>query len=268
METWGRIAVPWGPEPKAQVANSVRRARWHSDDYEDVSVIDFDPAEADFPVIYKSLPALPLPRAKGKTHVADAVAKWAVAKVFKDEVLARRLRSLVSSVYRPQTWADQISPSLLAYATGRATKRRAIERTKPRDPFSTRTRVRSLDWETQDWANQAPPSLLEWANTKGIKRLPVERMTPLDPFKTRTRVVSLEQRRQIAAALKRGEWCLVRDIDAFPTALKKWLLERCSFIRWVGGGRVSGTPVNGYVTEDGTVFYVAEDGSTFYVQES
>jgi hypothetical protein len=30
---------------------------------------------------------------------------------------------------------------------------------------------------------------------------------------------------------------------------------------------VTGTPVNGYVAEDGVTFYVAEDGSTFYVQE-
>lgn len=28
------------------------------------------------------------------------------------------------------------------------------------------------------------------------------------------------------------------------------------------------TPVNGYITEDGSKFYVAEDGSTFYVRES
>lgn len=269
METWGRIAVPWGPEPKAQVSSAIRRARWHSDDYEDVPARDFDPAEADFSVIYKSLPASPLPRARGKTHVADAVAKWAVAKVFKDEVLARRVRSLVSSVYRQQVWADQSPPALLDWATGKVAKRQAIERTKPLDPFSTRSRVRSLDRESQDWADQAPPSLLEWAIAKGIKRHPVERTVPRDPFKTRTRITPLERRRQIAAALKRGEWCLVDEVDVLPARLREWLIEcRVRFIRYAGGGNITGTPVNGYVTEDGAVFYVAEDGSTFYVQET
>jgi lysophospholipase L1-like esterase len=36
----------------------------------------------------------------------------------------------------------------------------------------------------------------------------------------------------------------------------------------VRGTRVSGTPANAYVAEDGTTFYVAEDGTTFYVQEN
>jgi hypothetical protein len=117
-----------------------------------------------------------------------------------------------------------------------------------------------------------PPSLLEWAVAKGIKRRPVEFEKPRDPFATRTRVIALERQRQVMAALSRGEWCSISDVEMFPPRLRRWLLEQnCVLIRWIGGASVLGqanAPLNGYVTETGVVFYVAEDGVTFYVQET
>lgn len=80
-----------------------------------------------------------------------------------------------------------------------------------------------------------------------------------------------KNKRRIEAALRNGEWCYVDDLDSLPPRVRKWLKDcRIKLLRRVdGGGSVfPGVPINGYVTEDGTIFYVAEDGSTFYVQES
>lgn len=225
QQGFARIPVPWGQEVKTQLVSDRKRKKfsWRGEPRLAIKVSAFADVgrEADFGVSYRGIIASPIPRAKDKTQQLTSILKWAVSRSFREEVAARRLNSLVSSVHRPQLWADQV-----------------------------------------------PPSLMAWAVAKGIKRTPVERTPPADPFKTRTRVVSLADRRQIAAALKRGEWCKVAYLDVLPASLREWLLERCSFIRWVGGGRVSGTPVNGYVTEDGLIFYMTEDGSTFYVQES
>lgn len=237
---------------------------------------DFDvlTAKADIPTVFKAPPqALIKPK---KVPPQPSPLKWAVQRLMKGVKLPPSLAKLKVTAVTPATQRGiaEIPPSVLAWAT-----RRGIKRVPPPeklihlDPFTTTPKITAVYPETQEWVDQLPPSLLAWATERGIKKLPAEQLAKLDPFKTKTKVVALEDRRAtVMMALKRGEWCLVEELEVFPPRLKRWLIQcKVRFIRWEGrfsssGGK--GPPFNGYVTETGQVFYVAEDGATFYVQES
>lgn len=162
-----------------------------------------------------------------------------------------------------QEWVSQLPPSLLAWAVDRGVKKHPVEKLAAQDPFTAKSNVVSLEERLQiaatamqrgEW-HKIPPSLVRWAIKRGIGLAP--------------EVHALQGRRQVFEALERGEWCLVSELDFLPPRLRQWLIEcKVRFIRYVGGGQIGRTPVNGYVTEDGVVFYVAEDSLTFYVQET
>jgi hypothetical protein len=227
--------------------------------------------EAKAPV----LPSLPALRGLRWRELPPALAKWAVARGIARAAAPRRARTQVGTVTRRQmALVDLLPPSLHAWAVRRglvAKKETAAAAPKPKPPVAAVYKDTAVGTE-----KLLPPSLLDWATQHGIKIQRAEPVKPRDPFTTRTAVVALERRRQVMAALNRGEWCYVWETaEVFPPRLQRWLVERNVILircfgrrRVVGGGSLPGTPVNGYVTETGTVFYVAEDGITFYVQET
>jgi hypothetical protein len=244
-------------------------------------VEDLRPKIRDIPVTAKAASAVPvLPSAPGLSQLrwrelAPALVKWAVARGLIKAEPSARARTQISAVPTKRQIATRRGKSSLV-APVSAPIAALVDYLEPQpalDPFKTTTRVRQVQIPIQVGTEKLmPPSLLEWAVAKGIKRQRIEFEKPLDPFATKTRVIALERQRAVYAALKRGEWCFISDVESFPPRLRRWLLERnCVLIRWVGGASLLGqanAPLNGYVTESGIVFYVAENGTTFYVQES
>lgn len=158
---------------------------------------------------------------------------------------------------------ERLPPSLVRWAVSRGVARAQGPFKKPRSQVFGRGKEREKFYVT------LPPSLHAWAVARGIKSAAAPKPIVELPKSRRSPVAAIEARRQVYEALRRGEWCYSDEISYFSSPLKEWLKHcRVRLLRHEGGGRVSGTPVNGYVTEDGTIFYVAEDGATFYVQES
>lgn len=269
---YARVPVPWGAAPKAQTVSGLTRSNWHTFDRQETKPADFDDlfeAPPHITTLDKSpATALALPSRSLVVELPPEIVKWAVGRGIVKADPQRLWRPQIAVLPSPKArWTDPLPPTLMAWAVQRGIKRGQESRTVPRDPFATVSKVLAVYPDTTIGAERLlPPSLLAWAVDRGVVRKKPEEWDRLDPFSTRSQVISL-QRRKVYAALTRGEWCHIDDLEFLPWRLREWLRGRCRLIRYVGGGRVSGTPANGYVTEDGTVFYVAEDGSTFYVQE-
>lgn len=263
-----RVSVPWGSEArgKKQAASGLTRGiRWEAGEPEDP-----EPRERRF-VSRGSVSAISQERLVGS---AGKATRW-VQDGYQDKIATKAFDGLAAKVdiavlYKnpPVVRGRSEAPALPAADRRKlAVLKAKLELAKPPDrKLSVAARKTS---ETR--FDDLPPSLLAWATARGIKRSArPESFQPQDPFTSKSKVVPIEIRKQIALAdLSRGEWCLVEEVDVLPSRLRRWLIEcKVKFIRWEGGGRIQGTPVNGYVTEDGVLFYVAEDSTTFYVQES
>jgi hypothetical protein len=293
-----RVAVPWGPEPKAQVVSGLgKRSSWiHGDDPPPKKLYfeDLFHDEVEIAVFIKNPPT---PLALQKLTIVDERPdlSWGTVKTFTPRPNRVQMAALPSgglSVASIGTarWAEAIAKQARAPRSPRSQVSALPQQATPwadlprrktvREPLNYRdfssigskTEVAALNpvmpsslaQRRTNW-EQMPPEIIKWAQQKGIAegRLPT----------TRPVISALPSRKQAAlAALQAGEWVCVDDLDIFPPRLRRWLQD-CDvvLIRWFGGAGISaipGVPVNGYVTEDGQIFYVAEDNSTFYVQET
>jgi len=296
---FARIPVPWGDEPKTQVVDGLsyggftydkpaRKTHFFEDLFGDLDLTllvknppvpihlrklvlsdEAMPAHLDWAVVRGQVRArAPDPRASAvtaRTRSEPAFpllspAEWKLIEALKAEAPRSRTPEVLALPAGAVVWSD-VSPPLSSRGRPRTIRTRPlIERgvgfAAKEIAMPTSLTTRAAAWR------EMPPSLVKWAVERGIKRAEA-------PPLPRSQVYALERRTEIFEALSRGEWCRVSDLDIFPWRLRQWL-EDCeiSLVRWIGGGQVGRTPVNGYVTEDGQIFYAAEDGSTFYVQET
>jgi hypothetical protein len=301
-----RVPVPWGSEPKAQVVSGLTVSSWVVPDaqprkrryFEDLFRADLEISllirnppvplalkallladeelppdlrwavtrgviRAYAPAEYKpQLTALPEPTPMDLDLRAP---EWGVIEERKAEPPARARPQISTRPSRREIAAPIKKTAPISAPISAPIKYRDLPEA-PRVAAIRPVMPASLVRESTRW-QEMPPALAKWAVDRGLTR--AEPPRPARPI-----ISAVPSRKQLAlAALNAGDWVRVSDLDIFPPRLCRWL-EEChvEFIRCFGWGKAQGgagavTPINGYVTEDGTVFYCAEDGSTFYVQE-
>ena len=294
---YARVPVPWGPEPKAQIVSGfggrhvfvnpnaeqpIRRA------FEDLFSQDlnilFLVRNPPVPLAlrkYVSVQAPTIVRASIKALAPRETRTAVTARPSLSAALLAEFRRLEWGSFEPESLPEPSRPRSAVSALPEeetfwadlpAPKRNRMEK-KLRDfaKIGVMAEIRTIDpamptsltLRKTDWT-KLPPELAKWAVLRGIKEAEA-------PAVYRSAVTAYEKQQVIFEQLARGEWCAVSDLDIFPPRLERWLKDcDIKLIRHFGRGRFGGgpgTPANGYVTEDGTIFYVAEDGQTFYVQE-
>jgi len=301
-----RVPTPWGKQPKAQLVSGLTVSSWVTPDIEPRRRRYFEDlfqADVEIAVLVRHPPApLALERLLVTAAALPPDVRWGfgrgLIRVLAPKPARPVLHALpgdeltVPSLPRqqwhelPDIWERLPPPKIRTQVSAlpQASERVVFERAAPPRPRQDKTyrdlRLRkfaaaparpvmptSLIRESTSW-RQMPPALAKWAIEKGITRAE-------EPPPRRPDLSALPSRKQaVMAALYAGDWVRVSELDIFPPRLRQWL-EDCEveFVRCFGFGRAGGgqgptTPVNGYVTEDGTIFYCAEDGTTFYVQES
>jgi len=295
---YARVPVPWGPEPKAQIVSGlsgrhvfvnpdaekpIRRA--FEDLFEQSLNLFFLVRNPPVPLAlrkYISVQAPTIVRASIKALAPRETRTAVTARPSLSAALLPQFQRLEWGSYEPESLPPPSRPRSVVstlpeeetfWADLPAPKRKRMER-KLRDfaEIGVMAEIRtiepvlpsSLTLRKTDWT-KLPPELAKWAVQRGIREAEA-------PAAYRSAVTAYEKQQVVFERLARGEWCRVSDLDIFPPRLERWLKDcDVKLIRKLGAGQIvaaPATPVNGYVTEDGTVFYVTEDNSTFYVQET
>jgi len=292
---FARVPVPWGPEPKAQIVSGLsgRHVFVNPDAEQPIRKAFEDLFSQDLNIFFLVRnPPVPLALRKYVSAQAPTIVKASIkalaprvtgtavtARPSLSAALLAEFRRLEWGSYEPESLPEPSRPRSVVSALPEeetfwadlpAGKRKRMER-KLRDfaEIGVMAEIRtiepvmptSLTLRKTNWS-KLPPEIAKWAVQRGIKEVEA-------PPAYRSAVSAFEKQQVIFERLARGEWCRVSDLDIFPPRLHRWLKDcDVKLIRRLGVGAALGTPLNGYVTEDGQIFYVAEDDLTFYVQET